>query len=223
MKPQWKIRVLSAILTTTVAACAVPMAFAAPPTETRNLSHIVAMSAPVVTPPSITPPTVQGPQRPSVATPRPSSSSSVQTSNGNAVPTASSIIVDGTLTAFDAYTINQNNYFKLRDLAFILRDTRVKFDVYWDQEAQTIQLLSNRTYTLVGGEMSGKGTKTQTAVPNTSAITLDGSKITLAAYTIHQNNYFKLRDIAEVFDFGVTWDGVQNAIRIDTNSSYTPE
>jgi hypothetical protein len=36
-------------------------------------------------------------------------------------------------------------------------------------------------------------------------------------------NYFKLRDVGRVFDFGVAWDGAQNTIAIDTSESYTDD
>jgi hypothetical protein len=58
------------------------------------------------------------------------------------------------------------------------------------------------------------------AIPNTSAIYKDGSEIKLVAYTINGNNYFKLRDVAEAFNIGVTWDDATKTIRIDTKSDY---
>ncbi|MDR2442720.1 MAG: hypothetical protein LBE31_04280, partial [Deltaproteobacteria bacterium] len=59
--------------------------------------------------------------------------------------------------------------------------------------------------------------------PTTSKITLDGAEVSLTAYNIGGNNYFKLRDIGAAFDFGVTWDSAKNTIVIDTSIGYTPE
>ena len=36
------------------------------------------------------------------------------------------------------------------------------------------------------------------------------------------NNYFKLRDLGELFNFNVSWDGNLNTIIIDSSASYTP-
>ena len=47
-------------------------------------------------------------------------------------PTASTVLVDGENVAFDAYNIADNNYFKLRDLAFTLSGTAKQFEVGWD-------------------------------------------------------------------------------------------
>ena len=51
----------------------------------------------------------------------------------------------------------------------------------------------------------------------------DGSEVQFTAYHIEGNNYFKLRDIGEAFDFGVDWDEAAATIRIDTSKGYTPE
>jgi hypothetical protein len=71
--------------------------------------------------------------------------------------------------------------------------------------------------------MEGKGAGNKTAIPTTSKITLDGKEVSFTAYNIGDNNYFKLRDIGAALDFGVTWDGENNTIVIDTSKGYTPE
>ena len=138
-----------------------------------------------------------------------------------AFPTASTVIVNGDIVEFDAYNINDNNYFKLRDLAYILSGATKQFDVAWDGENNAISLISGTPYTVVGGEMSGKGTEEKTPTPTSSAIFLDDLEITVTAFNIEDNNYFKLRDIGEAFDFGVIWDGDNNAVIVDTNIGYS--
>lgn len=140
-----------------------------------------------------------------------------------ATPTASTVLVNGEKTAFDAYSINGNNYFKLRDLAYVLNGTDKQFEVGWDGDAKAISLTSGAAYTAVGGEMTGKGSGTQTATPSTAKIILDGTEISLTAYSIGGNNYFKLRDIGQTFDFGIGWDGGSRTITIDTSVPYTAE
>ena len=51
-------------------------------------------------------------------------------------------------------------------------------------------------------------------------VSKDGQVIELTAYTINGNNYFKLRDLCNAFNVGVTWDSQTNTIGIDTNISY---
>jgi hypothetical protein len=137
-----------------------------------------------------------------------------------AMPTASKVLVNGKLTSFDAYTIDGNNYFKLRDLAKAVSGTQKQFDVTWDGGKKTINLISNKVYSVVGGEMEPGDGKDKTPVLNTSIILKDGVEVPLTAYTINGNNYFKLRDIAQAFNIGITWDGTTKTIGIDTTSDY---
>lgn len=71
--------------------------------------------------------------------------------------------------------------------------------------------------------MAGKGTVNKTATPTASKILLDGKEIAPTGYNIGGNNYFKLRYIGQLFDFGVTWDEDNNRIIINTSLGYTSE
>lgn len=140
-----------------------------------------------------------------------------------AIPTAAKVLVDGENVAFDAYNIAGNNYFKLRDLAFVLDGSAKQFSVAWDGENNAIALKSGEKYTVVGGEMATKGSSAVTPNSTTSRISKDGSLIKLKAYNIGGNNYFKLRDIGLAFDFNVSWNDEVKTIAIETNSSYTTD
>jgi hypothetical protein len=62
-----------------------------------------------------------------------------------AVPSAAHVVIDGKEVAFDAYTINNNNYFKLRDLASALSGNEKRFDVIWNGKKNAIELASGNT------------------------------------------------------------------------------
>lgn len=138
----------------------------------------------------------------------------------SAIPIASTVLINGENTSFDAYNISGSNYFKLRDLAYVLSGTEKQFEVSWDAVAKAISLTSGSTYTTVGGEMAVSSTGPQTAAPTTSKILLDGREVSLTAYNINGSNYFKLRDIGEAFDFAVEWDAVSKTISIVTGRGY---
>lgn len=140
-----------------------------------------------------------------------------------AKPTSSKILVNGKETAFNAYEINSNNYFKLRDIALVLSASGKQFDVSWDNDKQAINMLSGKAYTVVGGELAKGDNSSKTATLNTSKVYLDGKEINLTAYTIDGNNYFKLRDLGQTFNFGVGWDSSANTVTIDTSKSYSAE
>ena len=141
----------------------------------------------------------------------------------SASPTSSAVLVNGTGVVFDAYNINDNNYLKLRDIAYVLTGTEKQFEIEWDDANNTIILTSGQPYIPVGGEMAGKGSGDKTATPTYSKIYLDGKEARFTAYNIDGNNYFKLRDIGAAFDFSVQLDGANNTIVVDTSRGYTPE
>ena len=137
--------------------------------------------------------------------------------------TNSKVIVNGDSVLFDAYTINNNNYFKLRDIAYVVGGSDKQFNVTWDGTKNAINLLSNQAYEYIGGELiAGDGTNKQYTL-STSTIYKDGVSVNLTAYTINGNNYFKLRDLGKAFNFSVTWDSANNAIVIDTTKDHTAD
>jgi hypothetical protein len=137
-----------------------------------------------------------------------------------AVSTPSTVLVNGELIAFEAYNINDYNYFKLRDLALVLRGTDKQFEVEWDDANRVIKLFSNQPYTVIGGELAQGDNLQKNPIPNTCKIYKDGIHIYLTAYNIDGYNYFKLRNIAQLFDFGVTWDSNTNTVSINTSTGY---
>ena len=140
-----------------------------------------------------------------------------------AMPTTSAVLVNGSRVDFDAYNIEGANYFKLRDLAYALRETEKRFEVTWDAPTKTIALVPGQSYTAAGGELSGGGTEAKSAVPTAARILLDGKAVSFTAYNIGGNNYFKLRDIGQALNFGVSWDSTKRTIAIDTGAAYTSE
>lgn len=140
-----------------------------------------------------------------------------------ALKSPQSVIVDGENIDFFAYLIGGNNYFKIRDLAFILSGSEKQFDIDFNGSTNSIYLAVDKSYTVVGGEMTSKGIGNKSAITTKTKVYLDEEEIQLTAYNIENNNYFKLRDIGRLFDFGVDFDAIRNTIFIDTSKGYTPE
>ncbi len=135
------------------------------------------------------------------------------------VANPASVLVDGKAVAFEAYNINDNNYFKLRDIAMVLNGTETQFNVTWNAETQTIELVDNAPYTPAGGELEASDSaENPVVVPSTATVCFAGAEeaLELTAYNINGNNYFKLRDLAEALAFGVDWDAEKNSVIIDS-------
>ena len=134
-----------------------------------------------------------------------------------AVPTEAKVLIDGREVAFEAYNLDNNNYFKLRDLAMALRESGKPFAVKWDGESGAIRLETGKTYTPVGGELAASGKQgVKGAYSSLTKLVVDGREMLLTAYTIDGYTYFKLRDLAPALQLDVKWDGKANAILIDT-------
>ncbi len=131
-------------------------------------------------------------------------------------PTSAKVMVDGVETSFDAYNISGNNYFKLRDIAFVLKD---KFEIGFSDGK--ITLTQNAAYTAVGGEMTAGDGTSKDAAPSTDKVYMNGVQLDLTAYKIGGNNYFKLRDVAKTLGFDVDWR--DSMIWIEKNEAYTED
>lgn len=143
-----------------------------------------------------------------------------ETATVDAVPLKSVVLINGREVVFDAYNIKGNHYFKLRDLAFTLRGSQAQFEVTWDQDLNAVLMTSGKRYTPTGGEMRTGSSASQAGALNSSKLYLDGQTVDLTAYTILGNNYFKLRDIGELFNFSVEWDAANGNVIIDTGAPY---
>lgn len=134
------------------------------------------------------------------------------------------ITLDGTSVIMNGKLINGNNYFKLRELAVIMNGSGKQFDVAWDDSVKAINILSNTAYsTMSDSDHSYFIGQDPDVVVHAShpTIYVDGQKVEVTAYNVFGNYYFKLRDIAAVLDFGVTWNSGTSTIEIDTTTRYS--
>ncbi|WP_058302249.1 stalk domain-containing protein [Gorillibacterium timonense] len=136
-----------------------------------------------------------------------------------ATPSVSKVLVNGKQVSFEAYSINNSTYFKLRDIAKAVNGTDKNFEVGWDGEHNAISLTSGEAYTAVGGELAvSANLKAKKATLSTAKVYLDDEEIKLTAYTIGGNNYFKLRDLAQELGFTITFDSKTNTIGIGSSN-----
>jgi hypothetical protein len=135
-------------------------------------------------------------------------------------PTASEVYVNGVSRSFEAYNIAGSNYFKLRDLAYVINGTMKQFNVGYDNATQAITMTAGLPYTPAGGEMTIGDGSAKTATPTASRVYVNGAELNPTAYNIGGNNFFKLVDVMEALDIGVTYNETTRAISIDTNTGY---
>lgn len=129
------------------------------------------------------------------------------------------VTLDGARKELVAYNIYDNNYFKLRDIANLLKDTNACFDVQWNESAGAVEITSGVPYS-TDEPITDAVLNNPTAVPSYSPIYKDGGRVLLKAYRIGDNNFFKLRDLAAVLDFGVDWSE-ESGIMINSSAAYS--
>ncbi|MEG1929645.1 MAG: family 10 glycosylhydrolase [Anaerovorax sp.] len=135
----------------------------------------------------------------------------------DAVVSSMKVLIDGKEVPFQAYNIGGNNYFKLRDVAYSLKDTAKAFEVIWDQEKQAINMYRLKAYTPIGGEMAVSSTvQSVKAIEMQPKTYVDGAQAKLTTYNIKDNNYIKLRDLGATFDFITDWDNDSRTLLIKT-------
>lgn len=125
---------------------------------------------------------------------------------GSAIASNSPILIDGIEKEFDAFLIYDNNYFKLRDLAYVFNGTDGQFNIGWDNNLNAIHIITQQEYEPVGTEMSLADGLTKDFEKSYVNVYVDGVKTDFMMYNIGGNTYFKLRDLCSVVDVQVGFE-----------------
>jgi len=127
---------------------------------------------------------------------------------GVTVLSTQNLAVDGKTIPCEKYNIDGSNYFKLRDMAYLLNGTGSQFAVGWDAASSTVSITTGQPYTPNGTELKlDGGDKSATSVPSAQTIKINGAVVSnLSVYNIGGNNYFKLRDLGLALGFEVGYD-----------------
>ena len=131
---------------------------------------------------------------------------------------------DGKTIACEKYNIDGSNYFKLRDVAWLVNGTGSQFSVGYDEVRNTVSIVTGEEYVPDGSEMDlSCGDKSATAVPSSQPILINGEvRSDLSVYNIGGNNYFKLRDLGAALGFKVDYDQPSNTAIIISKLAPSP-
>lgn len=123
--------------------------------------------------------------------------------------TTQKVKLDGKDVVIYGYNIDGYNYFKLRDLAAVLKDTKAKFGVEYKDAMVT--LTKGADYKVA--ETDQKEVKAESKGMLTNDKVMVGDKaLTATAYKVDDSNYYKLRDLGEALGFGVDYDKATNSV-----------
>ncbi len=145
--------------------------------------------------------------------------------NINIHPSMHTVAVDNEVVTPRGYNINGSNYYKLRDIAYVMSGTNSQFNVIWNKEESCIEIISNMPYQPVGGEMEDTLLPVSRCNPSSFSVKLNGKLVALAGYNIGGNTYYRIRDIGSAIGFEVgflnPYVTIQSAISPNTVNRLT--
>ena len=123
----------------------------------------------------------------------------------------------------EKYNIGGSNYFKLRDLAWLLNGTASQFSVEWDGARRLISLTTGRPYDEPDGtELVLSGDHAETAQLSAQTLMIDGVlRDDLQAWNINGSNYFQLRELGAALGFLVDYEASTNTALV-CSMDYVP-
>ena len=129
---------------------------------------------------------------------------------------AQNLSVNGKTVDCEKYNIDGSNYFKLRDLAYLLNGTDGQFDIGWDGEKGVGSITTNHAYTAPSGtELMVGVDQSASAVQSAQTIMIDGVVRTdLTVFNIGGSNFFKLREMGDALGFSVGYDADTNTATV---------
>lgn len=136
-----------------------------------------------------------------------------------AMPSPQKVKVDGVEVNVSAYLINGNNYFKLRDLASVLRSTESSFKIGFDDVRKIVTITTGISEERSSDDLKPLPYGRQNAIISPQKIFLNGEEVSIKAYLINGNNFFMLRDLADKVNFKSDYDTDTRSVLIETKKS----
>lgn len=129
------------------------------------------------------------------------------------------IEMNDTTITLESYRIFQEDYCKLQDLAYLLKDTSKQFDI--GSNKGMITLTSGKAYTPTGTEMQlTHRTENKTAFYNSNSIYLNGSITALPVYNMDGCHYVSVLKLGALLNFYAIKDSFYDMYFLDADTVY---
>ncbi|MBQ7566840.1 MAG: hypothetical protein IJT18_06940 [Oscillospiraceae bacterium] len=151
--------------------------------------------------------------QPGAAYPAAATNDAVVVSNSSDVP-------DAHLVHPAVYKIDGANWFRLRDVAMLLRGSAKQFAVDYDAASKTVSITTGKSYTAIGSELTGAAAQNSSAVVSNDTLLVGGTPVTVRVFKIDGANYFLLRDLGKALDFHVGYNGDTKTVFISGAKGY---
>lgn len=111
------------------------------------------------------------------------------------------------------YNIDGENYFKLRDVAAVLKDSKVKFGVEYKDGLVT--LTKGADYKVLDTDQKEVKAESEAMLTN-DKVKVGETDLAAKAFKIDGNNYYRVRDLGKALDFGVDYDEESNTVLLSS-------
>ena len=108
------------------------------------------------------------------------------------------LTVDGEAADAEYYEINGERYYKLRDIAALLRETDACFEVGYDAETNSVTVTTGKAYTMTGDELLTPADHSSECVQSEQSLSVNGKDASLTAFNIDGYNYFRFSELAGI-------------------------
>lgn len=124
------------------------------------------------------------------------------------------VMLNGRDVEISAYNIQDENYFKLRDIAALLSDTDKAFDVIYNQDKNIVEVTTDKKYRKIQGDLAPLKEGEVSALKSPQVLEVDLKNQDVKAYNIHGNNYYRLRDLGRILNFDVEYNRAYNKVMV---------
>ena len=123
-----------------------------------------------------------------------------------------------------SYKVNNESYFMLRDIAYLLGYTDKKINIDYNAQKGSIEIIPGKEYKKTGRELQNTVHKKPfTAAASAFDIYYGDEKLDLTAYLIDNSNYLRLEDLALLLDISLVFDKNNKVTGINTGMPYDKE
>ena len=134
--------------------------------------------------------------------------------------TTQALKIDGAAKDAEIYNINDENYFKLRDIALLLNGTPAQFSVSYDESTNTVTIETGKPYAAIGGELEKGADRSESCVLTRQTILINGQRsASIRAYNLAGNNFFRLRDLGRALGFSVDYNEESRTMLVTTGTA----
>lgn len=124
------------------------------------------------------------------------------------------VYLDNKKVEIQGYNIDGSNYFKLRDVAAVLKDSEVGFNVNFNEDTQGIIIDRFSKYTPLSSDLIKSSSNDIQIQESFQQARVDMDKVKFNGYLINGNNYFKLRDLGKNLGFVVDYNDTDRQVLI---------